>query len=146
MALEWWEYLVPILFIPLMYFLSYLAVIVLSKLERIARHTATKLDDRIIEYSKRPLKLIFVFLGVFLAVYYTLAKLFPSLGAQVIYETYTMEAGEKVVHGVTLMDASNTVFMILGVLLVAYAVARLANAFFDWYLFDMLQGLSLIHI
>lgn len=140
MALEWWEYLIPFLFIPIMYVLSYIGVYVLTKIERFTKHTATKLDDRIIEYSKKPLKLIFIFAGLFLTVYYTLTKLFPNLGEYIVYETYSIEAGEKLVHGITLLEIANIFFKVLGILLVAYAVARLSNAFFDWYLFDMLQG------
>lgn len=140
MAIQWWEYLIPILFLPLMYILSYIGVFILTKAERLAKHTENKLDDRIIRYSKKPLKLIFVFVGLFLGVYYTLAKLFPDMGSYVVYETYTMEAGKKVAHGITLLEVSNIFFMIVGILLIAYAVARLSNAFFDWYLFDILQG------
>ncbi|MCD6415021.1 MAG: mechanosensitive ion channel family protein [Candidatus Diapherotrites archaeon] len=140
MTPQWLEYLIPILLIPLMYLLSYVGVFLLSKLERVARHTATKLDDRMIEYSKKPLKLIFVATGLYLAVYYTITELFPEMGKQIVYQIYTMEAGQKIAHGVTLLEASNTFFLMVGILLFTYAAVRLSNAFFDWYLLDMLQG------
>lgn len=126
MAAEWWEYLVPILFILVGYLIAKVIMYIVRKLEQASSKTQTTLDDRIIENLDRPLKLIFVLVGFYFAVKEVFV-LQPDLSSRMIY-------------GMTVLEASDIMFLVLTAFVIAYSMTKVIKAAFAWYLSDILKG------
>jgi small-conductance mechanosensitive channel len=111
------DYAVALGIIIVFYAMSYLAILLVNRIKRFTSGTKSTLDDRIIDSLRNPVKVVFLFVGSFLAVSY----LYPTFQV-------TLPIGEGEV--LSLMD----IFRLTAIFVGAYAVNKVANAASEWYI------------
>ncbi len=109
MAVTLTRILTSVFVIVLFFIFAKLVILILNKIKHFTSKTSFTLDDRIIEFLRRPIKLFIVFAGIFLGVY--------------------LIDKDLEIYGIPF----NLIFKIAGILIAAYFTARIFAAILKWY-------------
>lgn len=103
------ELITPIIIVVGAFILAQILAFLLDKLAGFASKTETNLDDEIIRYLERPLKLIVILTGVYYAIRYA--------------------APAMTINGISI----NQIFVVIAILVGAYVLVRTVKAILNWY-------------
>jgi len=109
MAVSFDRIATSVLVIVLFFVLAKVFVLVLRKVKHLASKTRFTLDDRIVEFLMRPIRIFIVLAGIFIAVY--------------LIDT------DLEIYGIPF----NTIFKVLGIMIAAYFTARVFAGVLRWY-------------
>ncbi len=102
--------------------------------KKLAKKTKTKLDDEILKNIKKPIYILVIFFGIFIALQ-NLSIIAPYFNmTEPIIETEIVDGVETVRQvGTKQLFDLGEVFLLFEILLVAYIFTRVTNVFFAWY-------------
>lgn len=106
---ELMKFIIPLIILAGAYLLSFVVNFILGKAVHLAKKTATTLDDEILMNTKNPIRILFLFLGV----YFGIRHYNPNT------TLFNMHFSQY--------------FIIIGIVLGAYIVSNIIGSFFRWY-------------